>query len=177
MGMAFNRTTWKEIVKCAEHFCSYDDYNWDWSLQHVSQHCLKQKLHVMVVKGPRVFHIGEWWVGKICKVQKKIVRRFMRKSTLNVTIIGVFSCNFLFAKILFNKKEYGTSYTVVRIINSRMIVKWKFLLKSKLLFSLMLIKYEKNSLRMGLFYTCNTFEYIHIFGFNYLGIGRFSQYI
>ncbi|EGK97160.1 AGAP004397-PB [Anopheles gambiae str. PEST] len=59
MGMAFNRTTWYEIVRCARHFCEYDDYNWDWSLQHVSQQCLKQKLHVMVVKGPRVFHIGE----------------------------------------------------------------------------------------------------------------------
>uniref|UniRef100_A0A182PLF8 Alpha-1,6-mannosyl-glycoprotein 2-beta-N-acetylglucosaminyltransferase n=1 Tax=Anopheles epiroticus TaxID=199890 RepID=A0A182PLF8_9DIPT len=59
MGMAFNRTTWYDIVRCARHFCEYDDYNWDWSLQHVSQQCLKQKLHVMVVKGPRVFHIGE----------------------------------------------------------------------------------------------------------------------
>ncbi|XP_055628301.1 alpha-1,6-mannosyl-glycoprotein 2-beta-N-acetylglucosaminyltransferase isoform X1 [Toxorhynchites rutilus septentrionalis] len=59
MGMAFNRTTWHEITRCALHFCEYDDYNWDWSLQHVSQQCLKQKLHVMVVKGPRVFHIGE----------------------------------------------------------------------------------------------------------------------
>jgi alpha-1,6-mannosyl-glycoprotein beta-1,2-N-acetylglucosaminyltransferase len=38
---------------------NYDDYNWDWSLQHVSQQCLKLKLHAMVVKGPRVFHIGE----------------------------------------------------------------------------------------------------------------------
>uniref|UniRef100_A0A182YQF1 Alpha-1,6-mannosyl-glycoprotein 2-beta-N-acetylglucosaminyltransferase n=2 Tax=Neocellia TaxID=44535 RepID=A0A182YQF1_ANOST len=61
MGMAFNRTTWYDIVRCARHFCEYDDYNWDWSLQHVSQQCLKQKLHVMVVKGPRVFHIGEWY--------------------------------------------------------------------------------------------------------------------
>lgn len=60
MGMAFNRTTWYEVVRCARHFCEYDDYNWDWSLQHVSQQCLKEKLHVMVVKGPRVFHIGEW---------------------------------------------------------------------------------------------------------------------
>lgn len=60
MGMAFNRSTWHEITRCARHFCEYDDYNWDWSLQHVSQQCLKQKLHVMVVKGPRVFHIGEW---------------------------------------------------------------------------------------------------------------------
>ncbi|XP_055527737.1 alpha-1,6-mannosyl-glycoprotein 2-beta-N-acetylglucosaminyltransferase isoform X3 [Wyeomyia smithii] len=59
MGMAFNRSTWHEITHCARHFCEYDDYNWDWSLQHVSQQCLKQKLHVMVVKGPRVFHIGE----------------------------------------------------------------------------------------------------------------------
>ncbi|XP_053670744.1 alpha-1,6-mannosyl-glycoprotein 2-beta-N-acetylglucosaminyltransferase [Anopheles nili] len=59
MGMAFNRTTWYDIVRCGRHFCEYDDYNWDWSLQHVSQQCLKQKLHVMVVKGPRVFHIGE----------------------------------------------------------------------------------------------------------------------
>lgn len=59
MGMALNRTTFHEIVRCAEHFCSYDDYNWDWSLQHVSQQCLQNKLYAMVVKGPRVFHIGE----------------------------------------------------------------------------------------------------------------------
>ncbi|XP_066258972.1 alpha-1,6-mannosyl-glycoprotein 2-beta-N-acetylglucosaminyltransferase isoform X2 [Euwallacea similis] len=59
MGMAFNRSTWNEIVKCASYFCKYDDYNWDWSLQHISQNCLKQKLHAMVARGPRVFHIGE----------------------------------------------------------------------------------------------------------------------
>ncbi|XP_023036388.1 alpha-1,6-mannosyl-glycoprotein 2-beta-N-acetylglucosaminyltransferase isoform X4 [Drosophila willistoni] len=59
MGFAFNRTTWMGIRKCARHFCTYDDYNWDWSLQHVSQQCLKRKLHAMIVKGPRVFHIGE----------------------------------------------------------------------------------------------------------------------
>lgn len=60
MGFAFNRSTWKSIRKCRQHFCSYDDYNWDWSLQHVSQQCLQNKLHAMIVKGPRVFHIGEW---------------------------------------------------------------------------------------------------------------------
>ncbi|XP_055304055.1 alpha-1,6-mannosyl-glycoprotein 2-beta-N-acetylglucosaminyltransferase isoform X2 [Sitodiplosis mosellana] len=59
MGFAFNRSTWRDVVRCANHFCTYDDYNWDWSLQHVSQQCLKKKLHAMVVKGPRVFHIGE----------------------------------------------------------------------------------------------------------------------
>lgn len=62
MGFAFNRSTWRNIVRCANFFCTYDDYNWDWSLQHVSQQCLRNKLHAMVVKGPRVFHIGEWLV-------------------------------------------------------------------------------------------------------------------
>lgn len=63
MGFAFNRSTWRDVVRCANHFCTYDDYNWDWSLQHVSQQCLNKKLHAMVVKGPRVFHIGEWFVS------------------------------------------------------------------------------------------------------------------
>lgn len=62
MGMAFNRTTWNEIRDCAEYFCKYDDYNWDWSLQHVSQNCLQHKLHAMVIRGPRIFHIGEWYI-------------------------------------------------------------------------------------------------------------------
>jgi len=59
MGMAFNRDLWSKISACSKQFCQYDDYNWDWSLQHVSLHCLAQKLQVMLVKGPRVFHIGE----------------------------------------------------------------------------------------------------------------------
>jgi len=59
MGMAFNRSTWQDIRHCAEFFCTYDDYNWDWSLQHISQGCLDHKLYAMVMKGPRVFHIGE----------------------------------------------------------------------------------------------------------------------
>ena len=76
MGMAFTRTEWNKIVGCSSSFCQvplhtfrflyqcsrfqYDDYNWDWSLQHVSVNCMKEKLQVMMVKGPRVFHIGEW---------------------------------------------------------------------------------------------------------------------
>ncbi|XP_065341868.1 alpha-1,6-mannosyl-glycoprotein 2-beta-N-acetylglucosaminyltransferase isoform X1 [Cloeon dipterum] len=59
MGMAFNRTTWREIRQCVKYFCNYDDYNWDWSLQQVSQNCMPHKLHALVMRGPRVFHIGE----------------------------------------------------------------------------------------------------------------------
>nr|CAG4636855.1 EOG090X0302 [Ceriodaphnia reticulata] len=40
MGMAFNRSIWKDFQHCADMFCSVDDYNWDWSLLHVAQQCL-----------------------------------------------------------------------------------------------------------------------------------------
>lgn len=73
--MAFNRVTWNKLRKCAAQFCSYDDYNWDWSLQHIAQTCLppskgpgiaprtESGLITMMMRAPRVFHIGEWWVG------------------------------------------------------------------------------------------------------------------
>jgi alpha-1,6-mannosyl-glycoprotein beta-1,2-N-acetylglucosaminyltransferase len=60
MGMAFNRTTWRDIKSCNESFCSLDDYNWDWTLQFISENCMKNKMNVVVADGPRVFHIGEW---------------------------------------------------------------------------------------------------------------------
>ena len=62
MGMAFTRVLWRKIHGCREYFCNYDDYNWDWSLQHMSKQCFQKKLEVLLVKGPRVFHIGEWKV-------------------------------------------------------------------------------------------------------------------
>jgi len=59
MGMAITRREWNKILNCSKKFCEFDDYNWDWSLQHISHHCLKEKLQVVMSKGPRVFHIGE----------------------------------------------------------------------------------------------------------------------
>ncbi|XP_050313561.1 alpha-1,6-mannosyl-glycoprotein 2-beta-N-acetylglucosaminyltransferase isoform X2 [Anthonomus grandis grandis] len=105
MGMAFNRTTWNEIVKCAAYFCKYDDYNWDWSLQHISQNCLKQKLHAMVARGPRVFHIGECGVhhkkdncgstAVISKVQKvlRAAKRHLYPDYLILTYAAVLKKN------------------------------------------------------------------------------------
>ncbi|XP_063242618.1 alpha-1,6-mannosyl-glycoprotein 2-beta-N-acetylglucosaminyltransferase-like isoform X1 [Bacillus rossius redtenbacheri] len=98
MGMAFNRSTWQEMWRCAELFCAYDDYNWDWSLQHISQNCLPHKLHAMVMKGPRVFHIGECGVhhkkancestAVISKVQQvlKHAAKHLFPSYLTVTV-------------------------------------------------------------------------------------------
>jgi hypothetical protein len=49
-------------VWCLQLFCTYDDYNWDWSLMRVNMECLKERLHVIYTKAPRVFHIGDWCV-------------------------------------------------------------------------------------------------------------------
>ncbi|KAK7572144.1 hypothetical protein V9T40_014616 [Parthenolecanium corni] len=59
MGIAFNRSVWEELKSCSNTFCTYDDYNWDWSLMVVSTKCLSQELTAMVLRAPRVFHIGE----------------------------------------------------------------------------------------------------------------------
>lgn len=85
MGMAFRKETWLEIKACAENFCNYDDYNWDWSLQHISSTCMKNKLTALMVKAPRVFHIGQCGVHhkkKNCEVMAELnkVQKTMSKA-------------------------------------------------------------------------------------------------
>lgn len=58
MGMAFDISTWNKLSKCRELFCSYDDYNWDWTLMKMSLVCFPKPLTVLLVKAPRVFHLG-----------------------------------------------------------------------------------------------------------------------
>ncbi|XP_074115039.1 alpha-1,6-mannosyl-glycoprotein 2-beta-N-acetylglucosaminyltransferase isoform X3 [Cotesia typhae] len=113
MGMAFNRVTWNKLRKCASQFCSYDDYNWDWSLQYVAQTCLPPSrgagaaprvdsgLVAMMMRAPRVFHIGECGIhhkknncestAVIAKVQQvlKSARNHLFPSQLTLTIAGV----------------------------------------------------------------------------------------
>ncbi|BFZ02173.1 hypothetical protein BsWGS_05212 [Bradybaena similaris] len=59
MGMTFNRSLWLEIKKCAKQFCEFDDYNWDWTLMHLSMTCIPEKVRILVMKATRIFHIGE----------------------------------------------------------------------------------------------------------------------
>ena len=58
MGMAFDRETWKKLTECNRMFCTYDDYNWDWTLMRMSLRCLKKPLSVLLFLAPRVFHLG-----------------------------------------------------------------------------------------------------------------------
>ncbi|XP_076651396.1 alpha-1,6-mannosyl-glycoprotein 2-beta-N-acetylglucosaminyltransferase isoform X1 [Halictus rubicundus] len=112
MGMAFNRVTWNKLRKCAAQFCSYDDYNWDWSLQHIAQSCVppskgagvtprtESGLVTMMMRAPRVFHIGECGVhhkktncestAAIAKVQNvlKAAHQHLFPNQLTLTVAG-----------------------------------------------------------------------------------------
>ncbi|XP_072284195.1 alpha-1,6-mannosyl-glycoprotein 2-beta-N-acetylglucosaminyltransferase [Pyxicephalus adspersus] len=58
MGMAMTRDTYLKLIQCTDTFCSYDDYNWDWTLQHLTVNCLPKFWKVMVPEVPRIYHIG-----------------------------------------------------------------------------------------------------------------------
>ncbi|XP_062824789.1 alpha-1,6-mannosyl-glycoprotein 2-beta-N-acetylglucosaminyltransferase [Anolis carolinensis] len=58
MGLAFPRETYRQLAACAEAFCTYDDYNWDWTLQHLTVGCLPRFWKVLLPQMPRVFHTG-----------------------------------------------------------------------------------------------------------------------
>ncbi|XP_046658260.1 alpha-1,6-mannosyl-glycoprotein 2-beta-N-acetylglucosaminyltransferase-like isoform X2 [Homalodisca vitripennis] len=59
LGFSFNRTFWNVLRECASVFCTFDDYNWDWSYQYAAQQCFFQKLTPLVVRASRVFHVGD----------------------------------------------------------------------------------------------------------------------
>ncbi|BHF60093.1 Alpha-1,6-mannosyl-glycoprotein 2-beta-N-acetylglucosaminyltransferase [Sparganum proliferum] len=76
MGMAMNGRTISRIRSCSYVFCTYDDYNWDWSLQFIGSTCLKPELTVLHFNlAPRVYHTGV--CGMHSSQQGCDVRRFV----------------------------------------------------------------------------------------------------
>ncbi|XP_066451384.1 alpha-1,6-mannosyl-glycoprotein 2-beta-N-acetylglucosaminyltransferase-like [Eleutherodactylus coqui] len=53
-AIAISRETYYQLMGCLGEFCTYDDYNWDWSLQHISAACLAHPLKVLAARLPRV---------------------------------------------------------------------------------------------------------------------------
>lgn len=58
MAMSFDRRLWTQLKQCNEAFCSFDDYNWDWTLQHLGERCLGFRLKALALDTPRAFHLG-----------------------------------------------------------------------------------------------------------------------
>ncbi|GAA6233897.1 alpha-1,6-mannosyl-glycoprotein 2-beta-N-acetylglucosaminyltransferase-like [Lates japonicus] len=59
IGMGISREVYYKLMGCSKEFCTYDDYNWDWTLQHLSGTCIPKPLKVLVAQGSRVLHTGD----------------------------------------------------------------------------------------------------------------------
>ncbi|XP_026174981.1 alpha-1,6-mannosyl-glycoprotein 2-beta-N-acetylglucosaminyltransferase [Mastacembelus armatus] len=59
IGMAISREVYYKLMGCNNEFCIYDDYNWDWTLQHLSGTCISKPLKVLTAEGTRILHTGD----------------------------------------------------------------------------------------------------------------------
>lgn len=59
IGMAISKEVYYKLMGCSNEFCTYDDYNWDWTLQYISGTCIPTPLKVLVAQGSRVLHTGD----------------------------------------------------------------------------------------------------------------------
>uniref|UniRef100_A0AAY4CAN0 Alpha-1,6-mannosyl-glycoprotein 2-beta-N-acetylglucosaminyltransferase n=1 Tax=Denticeps clupeoides TaxID=299321 RepID=A0AAY4CAN0_9TELE len=59
LGMGISREIYYKMMGCSDEFCTYDDYNWDWTLQSLSGTCISKPLKVLAARGTRVLHTGD----------------------------------------------------------------------------------------------------------------------
>ncbi|XP_055349424.1 alpha-1,6-mannosyl-glycoprotein 2-beta-N-acetylglucosaminyltransferase-like [Paramacrobiotus metropolitanus] len=59
MGMVLNQRFAGVLSQCAKRFCTIDEYNWDWTLQHLNVGCFQERLQILKVEAPRVWHVGD----------------------------------------------------------------------------------------------------------------------
>lgn len=70
MGLALTRDAYQKLIECTDTFCTYDDYNWDWTLQYLTVSCLPKFWKVLVPQVPRIFHAG----AVVCITRKPVNR-------------------------------------------------------------------------------------------------------
>lgn len=59
IGMGISREVYYKLMGCSNEYCTYDDYNWDWTIQNLSGTCISKPLKVLVARGSRVLHTGD----------------------------------------------------------------------------------------------------------------------
>ncbi|KAL4623952.1 alpha-1,6-mannosyl-glycoprotein 2-beta-N-acetylglucosaminyltransferase-like [Arapaima gigas] len=59
IGIGMSKELYYKLMGCNTEFCTYDDYNWDWTLQNLSGTCLSKPLKVLAAKASRVLHTGD----------------------------------------------------------------------------------------------------------------------
>ncbi|XP_076058360.1 uncharacterized protein LOC143035313 [Oratosquilla oratoria] len=76
LGFVLSPKVWRSIKKCTRDFCEFDDYNWDWTLNHVAQKCFKPRLKSFALRFSRVYHVGSCGTHvkkKSCDVRREVL--------------------------------------------------------------------------------------------------------
>lgn len=76
MGMVLDQSFWNAFRRCTYEFCHIDDYNWDWTLEHLHRECFAQPLKILKPEAPRVYHVGD------CGTHSKAHKTGCRKGRL-----------------------------------------------------------------------------------------------
>lgn len=110
MGMVMDRKTYRALIHCSDSFCTYDDYNWDWTLQHLTVTCLPKFWKVMVSEVPRVYHAGD------CGMHHK---KACSPSTEKAKIENLLNKNakYMFPEAMVVSKTYSVSAISPRVKN------------------------------------------------------------
>ncbi|KRX98925.1 Small G protein signaling modulator 3 [Trichinella pseudospiralis] len=84
-----------------EPFCTYNDYNWDWTLNHIQTH-IARNWKAVVLKSSRVFHIGDWYFGthtesNNCNASLEAVKNYIKEINISTYTFRVDEGGRLFA--------------------------------------------------------------------------------
>eukprot|EP01112_Ceratiomyxa_fruticulosa_P024370 TRINITY_DN998_c0_g1_i2.p1 TRINITY_DN998_c0_g1~~TRINITY_DN998_c0_g1_i2.p1 ORF type:complete len:519 (-),score=70.40 TRINITY_DN998_c0_g1_i2:96-1652(-) len=58
VGLIMNRKNWEKLRNAGREFCTFDDYNWDWTLSHLTAKGMLPELS-LTVEFPRAEHLGK----------------------------------------------------------------------------------------------------------------------
>lgn len=87
-GLAFNRSVWQHIKFYSNHFCYFDDYNWDQSLVNVGTQTVARNFSIIYIEAPRTLNAWGKWPYSLIKVgMRTIDKNLFPKSLLVETVI------------------------------------------------------------------------------------------
>ncbi|EFA75769.1 predicted protein [Heterostelium album PN500] len=83
MGLTFDRRRWEILRGAGDEYCNFDDYNWDWTLQHMKSVNKIPGKYFFTCK-PRIIHIGTCGIhgrdNNNCEVTKEQIDQYKARS-------------------------------------------------------------------------------------------------
>ncbi|XP_026330936.1 alpha-1,6-mannosyl-glycoprotein 2-beta-N-acetylglucosaminyltransferase-like [Hyposmocoma kahamanoa] len=90
-GLAFNRTFWQHITANAMHFCTYNDYDWSYSLYNVMNHFQRGYAEMVTCAAQRVFSVSG--AENLRAVQLRLNRTFKYLFPNEVKLVNLWGVN------------------------------------------------------------------------------------